>query len=262
MPRLIILTGPAALSAAWALASACEGGISVLRSVAAVAAASSTPAPPLPGNPGVGAHALAFYRIGAHASTLSTPAMGTQASGSTMIVSVGRGDIGAHGLPGDSKGNAPYALLGGPFPYRMWPSSGTALYAFPSLAGGTGHMVTVSTPPGDEVTLAAVEVVHGRVVKDAKWNEVLAGNPLTSLSVTTTGPATLVAFWWGDADVRNDKTAVPNNGFTVVDSILLSGEIVQCAVATREVSSAGRYDVTWTATPVQGAQLWIVAVQG
>jgi hypothetical protein len=71
----------------------------------------------------------------------------------------------------------------------------------------------------------------------------------------------LVAFWWGDAGVQQDKTALPNNGFTVVDSILLSGELVQCAVATKDVAAAGRYDVTWTATPSQGAQLWLVAVQ-
>ena len=75
------------------------------------------------------------------------------------------------------------------------------------------------------------------------------------------GPATLVAYWWGDAGVDDDKTAVPDNGFTVVDSILLAGALVQCAVATKEVAEAGTYDVTWTATPTQGAQLWLVAVQ-
>ena len=262
MRRLLALTGSVALSGAWALASVCGGGAPAPPKAAEPASApSASPLPRPPGNPGLGAHALAFYRVSAHASTLSTPPMLTQASGSTMIVSVGRGDIGAHALPGDSKGNAPYTRFGSPHPYTMWTSSGTALYAFPSLLGGAGHVVTVSTPTGDEVTLAAVEVVNGGAVKDVKWNEVRAGNPLTSLSITTTGPATLVAFWWGDAGVRHDKTAAPNNGFTVIDSILLSGELVQGAVAIREVSTPGRYDVTWTATPLQGAQLWIVAVQ-
>jgi len=54
---------------------------------------------------------------------------------------------------------------------------------------------------------------------------------------------------------------VPDNGFVVVDSVLAAGALVQCAVAVREVADAGTYDVTWTATPTQGAQLWIVAVQ-
>ncbi|HVK84497.1 MAG TPA: hypothetical protein VM513_10350 [Kofleriaceae bacterium] len=37
--------------------------------------------------------------------------------------------------------------------------------------------------------------------------------------MTTTGPATLVAFWWGDGGVWGDKTAVPNNGFVVVVAV-------------------------------------------
>jgi hypothetical protein len=61
--------------------------------------------------------------------------------------------------------------------------------------------------------------------------------------------------------VQSDKTAVPDSGFTVVDSVLASGALVQCAVAVRQVSAAGTYNVTWAATPAQGAQLWIVAVQ-
>ena len=89
----------------------------------------------------------------------------------------------------------------------------------------------------------------------------VAGLPLTSQSVVTTGPALLVAWWWGDADLNNHKTAVPDNGFAVIDSVLASGELVQCAVATRRVSAVGTYNVTWTATPRQGAQLWIAAVQ-
>jgi hypothetical protein len=32
-------------------------------------------------------------------------------------------------------------------------------------------------------------------------------------------------------------------------------------VATREVGAAGTYSVTWTATPLQGAQLYLVAVE-
>jgi hypothetical protein len=71
----------------------------------------------------------------------------------------------------------------------------------------------------------------------------------------------LVAWWWGDADVRYNKTAVPDSGFSVIDSVLAEGALVQCAVAVRQVDSAGTYHVTWNATPLQGAQLWIVAVQ-
>jgi hypothetical protein len=79
--------------------------------------------------------------------------------------------------------------------------------------------------------------------------------------VTTTGPATLVAFWWGDAGAEGQKNATPGDGFTRVDAILDEGSLVQCAVAVRDVDAAGTYSVTWTATPLQGAQLWLVAVE-
>ncbi len=216
-----------------------------------------------PGSPGLGAHSLTFHRYYASSnpSTIRSAEMETAPSGSTIVVSVGRGNFGAHDLPADNKGNAPYEQLGDAHTYTNWPYSGTALYAFTSMSGGDGHVVSAATPPEDEVTLAAVEVIEGSYVQAFAWNEVLAGSPLKSRSVTTTGPATLVAFWWGDAGVAEDKTAVPNNGFAVIDSVLESGELVQCAVAVKNVSEAGTYDVTWTATPRQGAQLYLVAVQ-
>ena len=47
----------------------------------------------------------------------------------------------------------------------------------------------------------------------------------------------------------------------VVESLLIDQAIVQVAVATKYAPGAGTYDVTWTATPLQGAQLYLVAVQ-
>ena len=146
--------------------------------------------------------------------------------------------------------------------YTLWPNSGTALYVCEHAVGGAGHVVSAAKAVvADETTLTVVEVLNGGVLHDLKWSEVLAGNPLTSRSVTTTGAALLVAWWWGDANVKFNKTAVPDNGFVVIDSILLQGALVQCAVAVRQVDVAGTYHVTWTATPLQGAQLWIAAVQ-
>jgi len=40
-----------------------------------------------------------------------------------------------------------------------------------------------------------------------------------------------------------------------------AGALVQCAVAKKTVSAAGTYNVTWTSTLIQGAQLWLAAVQ-
>ncbi|MEZ4364526.1 MAG: hypothetical protein R3B48_30395 [Kofleriaceae bacterium] len=209
--------------------------------------------------PSVGTHAIVFQRLNGGLSTLSTPALATTATGSTLVVSVGRGDFSAFAAPTDNKANT-YQQLGVAHTYTRYPSSGTAVYAVANGAGGPGHVISATTPPSDEITLAAVEV-KGTRVADFQWSEVLMDRPITSEQVTTTGPATLVAFWWGDAGVNNDKTAVPNNGFTVIDSVLSSGELVQSAVAVKAVSAAGTYDVTWTATPVQGAQLWLVAIE-
>ncbi|MBI5720138.1 MAG: hypothetical protein HZC37_20890 [Burkholderiales bacterium] len=193
--------------------------------------------------------------------TLYSGAMSTASSGSMLLACVGRGNVGAHTSPTDNKGNV-FAQIGSPQVYSLWTGSGTALYACAPTVGGTNHVVRATKlSQYDETTMSVVEIRNGGNLKDVKWREALAGNPLTSASVTTTGPALLVAWWWGDADVGSDKTAVPNNGFTVIHSILKAGALVQCCVAVRQVSAAGTYNVTWAATPTQGAQLWIAAIQ-
>ncbi len=212
-----------------------------------------------PGSPAAGAHGLAYFRYESHAEVLSTPAMST-AEGSTIVVSVGRGSAGAFVPPTDNRGNGAYPQLGTVHRYTNWPGSGTALYARTGATGGGGHVVQVGTPYDDEITMAAVEVIGGARIADVAWREVLAPAPLTSAPVTTAGPATLVAFWWGDAGAEGPKTAVPGDGFVRVDAILDEGSLVQAAAAVRDVTAAGTYTVTWTATPVQGAQLWLVAV--
>jgi hypothetical protein len=215
-------------------------------------------------NPTVGAHTFTNYNLGENSKlAISTSALSTQPSGSTMLVCIGRGDISAFTqVPTDNKGNAPYVQLGSTHAYiPLYPESGTALYAFPSAAGGMGHVVTASTVARDEVTLDAVEVKNGGVIQDYKWNEVLQGHPLTTLDVTTTGPATLVAFWWGDGNQYFVHTAVPDSGFKLIDSLGPLGSYVQTAVATKDVAAPGTYHLTWDSGGNEGAQLWLVAVQ-
>ena len=214
---------------------------------------------PLP--PTVGAHALVFQRYEAEdgRTILSTGPLVTR-PGTILLVSVGRGDVGAFAPPADNKGDAPFIQLGATHTYTNWPRSGTALYAQSDGPRGDGHVISTTTPAADELTLAAVEVA-GERIQDFAWTEVLAGKPITSSRVTTTGPATLVSFWWGDAGVKGNKKAWAGDGFQVIDAVLESGALVQCAVAVKHVTAAGSYDVTWTAKPEQGAQLWIVAIQ-
>ncbi|MGH6840909.1 MAG: hypothetical protein ACREDV_02290 [Methylocella sp.] len=141
----------------------------------------------------------------------------------------------------------------------LWPNSGEALYTSLTAMGGDGHSVTAPLPGPDEITLAAVEVKNGGVIEDAQWNKVTVP-PHTSLNVATTGPATLIAVWVGDSGAPS-VTASPNNGFTIIDSQLLANCEVEAVVATKDVFAAGIHNVTWTATPVQGSHMWLVAVQ-
>jgi hypothetical protein len=225
----------------------------------------------MPGMPGLGVHGLSFYHLAASSATsIATPAMATQPSGSTIVVSIGRGDNTLFVLPTDSAGNAPYKQQGQMHPYvPLYPESGTAVYAFTSAKGGPSFTVSTTTGTNskgqyDEITLAAVEVIEGTRIQDVQWNEPTSA-PLTSKSVTTTGPATLIAFWWGDGYFYNpplSQNASPNNGFVVVNTNAKdTSSFVQCAVAVKNVTAAGTYNVTWKATPAQGAQLWLIAVQ-
>jgi len=221
-----------------------------------------------PGTPGLGAHALKFqaYHEPDHPVTLlTTSPMSTQTSGSAIIVGIGRGQMALFAqpsaLPTDNMGNTPYRQIDTAMKYTDWPSA-TALYAFPSAHGGPNHTIAATTPADDEITLAAVEVVEGTHVQDYKWNQGDA-DPLTSLEVTTTGPATLIAFWWGGGFPDTEpQTAGPDNDFqAIAKNVETLGGFVQCAVAVKNVTKAGSYSVTWKSTPTQGAQLWLVAVQ-
>jgi len=224
------------------------------------------PAPP-PGStpalaaPALGAHGLNFNTLNTAAPALSVSGLPTSASGSSLLVCVGRGDQANSATPTDNAGNA-FVQLDTAHAYTLYPTSGTALFACEKARGIPGLAVSAAKPNrGDEMTVSVVEITGGDVVRDVKWREVLSGEPLTSASVTTTGAALLVAWWWGDAGIDGDKTATPDGDFTVIDSVLAAGALVQCAVAVKQVPAAGTYNVTWTSTPPQGAQLWLAAVQ-
>jgi len=219
-----------------------------------------------PGSPGLGAHGLSYCKYLADLPpSLSSPVLATQPSGSTILVGVGRGDLLKFVSPTDNYGNDPYQLIDQVRPYNHpYESSGTAVYVFTSASGGSEFQVTDATRAGtkeDEITLATVEIVEGTRIVDHVWN-VVDEAPLTSGKVTTTGAATLVAFWWGSGFPGTPQSATPDSGFTLIDTNAYeTGSFVQGAVAVKNVSAAGTYDVTWTATPAQGAQMWLIAVQ-
>lgn len=213
-------------------------------------------------SPTVGAHTLAFAYFGSPPGVLSTNPIVTQSADSTVLAWVGRGDLStltAATAPTDNFGNSA-VQLGTTNNYAPpYPDSGFALYNFPSFVGGNGNYFSAPMPVSDEVTLAVVEVKNGGVIQDWKYNRV-ENAPQTTLSVTTTGPATLISFWTGDSGAATSN-AVPNNGFTLIESQTVSANAVQAAVATKDVSAAGTYNVTWTASPAQAALMYLIAVQ-
>jgi hypothetical protein len=112
------------------------------------------------------------------------------------------------------------------------------------------------------LTVPFIEVRDAGQLQDVAVVYPDASPSLRSGDVTTTGPATLVAFWWGDATGLH-HSAVPGDGFTLIENFvdLPPNSAVQCAVAVREVAGAGTYHVTWATSPAQGAPLWLFAFQ-
>jgi hypothetical protein len=127
-----------------------------------------------------------------------------------------------------------------------------------STKPGSNHTFSVVKPKNDETTIAVIEVVNGTRIADHQWVERLS-SPSTSLDVTVSRPALLVAIWWGDGGRGSTHNAVPNNDFTVIDSLTTDANLIQCIVATKSVAT-GTHSVTWTSESGEGAQLWLIAV--
>jgi len=240
-----------------------------------------------PAIPALGAHTLLTQPEGEGTAPAATSPVHTQDSGSTLLVLVA-GHRDNDSAPTDSYGNA-WAPVGEPMVYHGYDGRFDArAYVAISARGGKRHTVQVAKPgsPEGEVSLPFVEIAHAGKLQDVARNypapslAARAGNKLarawqdvtgdgdstrttlSSGSVTTTGPAVLVAVWLGDAYIYS-MTAVPGDGFKVIDSYLelppASG--VQCAVAVKQVTQPGTYSVSWTGSPAQGAILWLFAFQ-
>ncbi len=221
----------------------------------------ASPPPASPPTPGLGSSGLTFQDYQDNPPQISVSLSEVQTTGSIVITGLG-GEKGNLTVPSDSAGNS-YTQRGAILLYDTFPDYGNAL-AYASNARGGQPLVITATKlgvPSDEMTITAVEVTNASRISDFNINYPRAGQLGRSGSVTTTGPAILLAWWWGDGDSSLAHVATPNNGFTVINEILLPGGLVQCCVAYRKVSVAGTYDVTWSMLAQEGAILWLVAVE-
>jgi len=237
--------------------------------------------------PALGAHTMLNQSEGDGSSPAVTSAIHTQESGNSLLVLVaGHADNDAE--PTDSYANT-WKRVGDAVTYNGYDGRFNArAYIAIGAHGGKHHTVQVlkAGSPNGEITIPFIEIVQAGKLQDVAqnyptpgvtaraankltraWQGMTGGTDttstlLTSGTVTTTGPATLVAVWLGEAYIYN-MSAVPDDGFKVIDSYLHlppnSG--VQCAVAIKQVDKAGTYSVTWNDSPAQGAILWLFAFQ-
>jgi hypothetical protein len=212
----------------------------------------------------LGAHTLQAQSEGLGTNPVITQPITTQSRDSSLIVFNG-GYLSNDSRPKDSYGNR-WKQVGNDVPYGNGYGDRFNVKAYAALdaKGGPGHTVSFvkNGNAAGEISVPFIEIAHAGVLQDVSQNYAPTGLVMTSASVTTTGPATLVAMWWGDGGVKR-MTAVPNNGFVVIDSYLKlpDNSGVQCAVAYKQVTAAGTYNVSWTGAPAQGAILWLFAFQ-
>jgi len=187
------------------------------------------------------------------------------ANGCSIIVAA-FGDLGRFSAPTDNKGNGSYTLLRtSGYAGGLFAPFGLNVYGKANAAGGAGHVITVSksNPTTYEFTLMSAAVA-GTVIEDSSIVARASNQSQVSASVTTAGPARLIAIWGGDADVNdNPKTTAPVGAeWTMPESDFRdSTAYIQAALATREVG-AGTHTVTWTQPNAsQGAILALVAIK-
>lgn len=222
----------------------------------------------------LGAHTVDFQRFG-FANRNASLVLNTQSSGSIVILSAGgrSSDIGQTWT--NTLGSV--TKVSSVVDYPDFAGYGTQIGK--AAGGGTGQTFAIPVSTDDENTSFATEVIVAGAPRvkavNANVPNSSGGPTVTSASITVDGPAFLIADWWGSSPVvppfsspspgiGTPYTAVPDNGFTVIDSYLINNEFgeVQSARAVKMVSAAGTYNVTWTHSPNQGAQTWIIAVQG
>jgi hypothetical protein len=212
-------------------------------------------------NATLGSHTLLTHDQGKGTAPATTSAVTTRSSGS-ILFALAMGRNANYTAPTDNYDNRWRQVGGrnmyanGPFYTAVWSSVGTN--------GGNNHTLSADKPsdPVDEISLAFVEIANARVIKDHTYRYPKAEEVITPGSVKTDGPATLIAIWGGDGSALT-HTAIPSDGFKVIESYLNLGPTsgVQVAIAYKEVMKAGTYSMSWQSTPAQGAACYLIAVE-
>jgi hypothetical protein len=213
------------------------------------------------GPPKLGAHGLSYHAYEGNPATITLDLRRRRTGRSLVVIGMG-GLVSAFATPVDRYANV-FLPMGPILNYIPYPTCGNAFYVCENYRARSRLKLaaTKQVDPGGEMTFAAVEVLNASKLVALSINYPKFSQPQRSDSVTTTGPALLLAWWWGDADGKIAHRAQPGEGFVVIESILLRGGLVQCCLAYKTVDVPGRYEVTWQSSPTQGAILWLAAIQ-
>ena len=214
------------------------------------------------GSLSVGRNSLTFKSMYSNSTQLDSGQF-TTVTGGTLLAVVGMGSLANLHAPRDNRGNTFRALLPA-HNYVNWSGSGQQLYAATQIAGGKGHVVTETMPDvNDEVTLSVIEIRGARRISGASVAEQANYGPVKSAKVTTTGPAILVAWWWGDGAIVQ-TSATTSAGWSRIHSLTRAQAetgVVQTELAAKAVAAAGTYSITWRSDHDQGAVVYLVAVE-
>lgn len=212
--------------------------------------------------PALGAHVFVGQPEGLGVNPAVTPGIGTQEDGSVFIV-FNAGYASNDARPVDNYKNT-WKPLGKAVTYEGYESFDVKAYYAIGGKGGPDHRVSIDKPGNakGELSLPFVEVMHATGVPKVVQTYASPSSEMRSGSITVDGPATLLAFWWGDGGVKR-MTVTPGDGFQTIDEFtrLPDESGVQGVVAWRQVDRAGTYSVSWKVDPSQGASLWIVAIR-
>jgi hypothetical protein len=246
---------PAALLALAAVAALI--GAAYARQFMPIRAASA----PVPGRATLGVHTLVGQEEERADPLVRTRPLASAAQGSSFIA-FSAGYATNDAAPRDNYGNR-WQRLGAPVVYRGYDGAfDVSAFVVLDGRGGPAHRIELDKPgnPAGELTLPVVEIRDASRLVDVAQVYAPTGTRLESGSVTTDGPALLVAFWFGDGrGLRH--SAVPDNGFRIIEDFtrLPPNSAVQSVVAVREVTQAGTWRVNWSTAPAQGAPLWLFA---
>lgn len=209
--------------------------------------------------------------VAVNGDVATAPSSTTQPANSVLVAAFSRGQWATDtSAPTDNKGNTFTILESNQ--YATFAPSRSALAVKTNAVGGSGHVFSLTYANNDEVTGWFVEVPTGRSTSFIQERSFVersgpTGGTVTSASVTTTGPAMLVAFCLGTGTVLAAGTAhiaTVEAAYTPcpdADSLvsLTTNGYIQGKAATRYVDAAGTYTATWTTT--EGAHLYLVAIQ-